>query len=115
MKSYIYPKLPKSFKTKWLKFLRSGKYVQGRDSLRTSGNEFCCLGVACAITGYEKIAVHYQIIPKKNQTLNRRFNKVPDVLRGCPDDNLVVKKLVGMNDDENWSFNKIADWIEENL
>ena len=30
----------------WIEVLRSGKYPQGRERLRTT-NGFCCLGVAC--------------------------------------------------------------------
>lgn len=31
--------------------LRSGKYEQGQDTLRTGDGKFCCLGVACDISG----------------------------------------------------------------
>lgn len=31
--------------------LRSGKYNQGRGTLRSRDNEFCCQGVACHISG----------------------------------------------------------------
>ena len=34
-------------KKKWLTALRSGKYKQGRACLRSSNDEFCCLGVLC--------------------------------------------------------------------
>ena len=33
---------------KWVDALRSGKYKQGSDAL-VKGNEYCCLGVACAV------------------------------------------------------------------
>ena len=33
----------------WLKALRSGKYRQGRDRLRTKTNGYCCLGVLCDV------------------------------------------------------------------
>lgn len=35
---------------KWVAALRSGEYEQGRAALRR-GNDFCCLGVACDISG----------------------------------------------------------------
>ena len=31
--------------------LRSGKYKQGKEQLRPSEDEYCCLGVACDISG----------------------------------------------------------------
>jgi hypothetical protein len=35
---------------KWVEALRSGKYEQASNALR-SGNAYCCLGVACEISG----------------------------------------------------------------
>lgn len=32
---------------KWVAALESGEYKQGREKLRSSNDEFCCLGVAC--------------------------------------------------------------------
>jgi len=34
----------------WVEALRSGKYQQGKGRLR-NGDKFCCLGVACDISG----------------------------------------------------------------
>lgn len=36
-------------KEKWLTALRSGKFKQGKEELRTLENKFCCLGVLCDI------------------------------------------------------------------
>ena len=35
---------------RWIEALRSGRYGQTRDRLKSLG-EFCCLGVACEISG----------------------------------------------------------------
>lgn len=35
--------------TEWAAALRSGKYAQGKNRLRSSGDKFCCLGVLCEI------------------------------------------------------------------
>ena len=43
-----HPKLKKEIKEKWLKELRSGKYVQGTEYLKTvypDGARYCCLGI----------------------------------------------------------------------
>jgi hypothetical protein len=45
---------------KWVKALRSGKYKQGKNYLRT-GDRFCCLGVAC------ELAVKAGIIPPASE------------------------------------------------
>lgn len=37
------------WKARWVEALRSGRYKQGRDQLRTEHDEFCCLGVLCDI------------------------------------------------------------------
>ena len=99
-------------KKKWVEALRSGKYVQGSGSLRYttySGAKHCCLGVLCEITGY------------KNSEAYDRFHEV-----GLNDDS--IQTLWRMNDTAQieelplplanrtkYSFNQIADWIEENL
>lgn len=36
---------------KWIEALESGKYGQGTGLLRSQGDRFCCLGVACDIAG----------------------------------------------------------------
>lgn len=40
-------------KAEWVAALRSGNYKQGRNYLR-QGDEFCCLGVLCDISGLGK-------------------------------------------------------------
>lgn len=39
----------KEIQTEWVAALRSGDYVQGKGKLKTSDNQFCCLGVLCDI------------------------------------------------------------------
>jgi len=45
--------MKQEIKVKWLQALRSGEYRQGRYALRTSNNEFCCLGVLCDLYSRE--------------------------------------------------------------
>jgi hypothetical protein len=40
-------KMNKRIKARWVKALRSGRYKQGRNMLRTDDGKFCCLGVLC--------------------------------------------------------------------
>lgn len=44
-----YAKMDPKMKRRWIRALRSGKYKQGHDRLRTEDNRFCCLGVVCDI------------------------------------------------------------------
>lgn len=39
--------MKRSIALRWAKALESGEYEQGIGQLRTSRNEFCCLGVLC--------------------------------------------------------------------
>jgi hypothetical protein len=39
--------MKQNIKEQWVKALRSGKYSQGRIYLRSSSNQYCCLGVLC--------------------------------------------------------------------
>lgn len=43
----------KNIKEKWIDALESGEYVQGRSALRTPDDNFCCLGVLCALYDQE--------------------------------------------------------------
>ena len=110
-----YPKLPIKFKEKWLAALRSGEFKKGKGYLEKEdkkGSSFCCLGVACKIT-HPKLDIkgkHY--IENK---VKKKTTKIPKILKGDDDDNILVKKLSEMNDSGKYSFNRIADWIEKNL
>lgn len=98
-------KLPQEFKTKWLKALRSGDYQQGSGSLYKHG-KYCCLGVACIISGgspddsefiYEKV---------------KGYAEAPEILRGSISP--IVADLSKMND-QGIDFKTIADYIEIKL
>lgn len=130
-----YPKLPKAFKKKWTKALRSGRYKQADGVLKgeffekDEKNEnkeikvikHCCLGVACEIAGAR--------IPYKDSqdigmidpgTGIRGITKVPEMLVSTKDEfgdfesPDVAEKLAGFNDNGH-SFEWIANWIDKNL
>lgn len=108
-------KLPKSFKEKWVKALRSGRYEQGFEGslceTPPSGNNvtYCCLGVACSVGGMKVVS--------DNGTIRKFSEKraTPKLLHGNTEENHLVKKLVEMNDDNKFSFKQIANWIQKNL
>lgn len=113
-------KLPKAFKTKWVKALRSGKYLQTKGNLfDADANDgqggYCCLGVACEIT-----KVDYNLQGKsyiESNVSSAAKGLVPQILHG-DDDNTLVHKLATMNDGEGTkpkSFKQIAAYIERYL
>lgn len=42
-------KMHPELKTKWLAALRSGDYAQGKHVLRTTSDQYCCIGVLCNV------------------------------------------------------------------
>ncbi len=109
-------RLPKRFKRKWLKALRSGKFEQGRGDLEKKNLEgestYCCLGIACRIQ-HPRIKIKGGWIDKENFKRLRDID-VPEILKGDGESNQVVEKLADMNDSGK-SFAEIADFIEKEL
>ena len=105
----------------WVEALRSGKYEQGYNGLRTNDNKFCCLGVLCDI--------HRKTMKKKGW----RLDGLPDTYfygdscgslpsnviewSGVDNYNPTIKgnSLIFWNDNIRYSFDKIADLIEKEL
>ena len=105
--------MKREVKDKWIAALRSGKYKQGTGCLRDiDSNAFCCMGVLCDIVDDSKwqpdgdygrysyvFGCEYFVGSPPFQILRRT----------------TALKLVALNDYKEWSFNQIADWIEENV
>ncbi len=110
-------KLPKGFKKRWLRALRSGKFIQGEGYLKVSDDDgvikHCCLGVACEIAGaivpYRKHKI--ALIENERVAKIKGITKVPASLHGFED---TASQLSTMNDSGD-GFNVIANWIEKNL
>ena len=107
-------------KAKWVEALRSGKYEQGRDVLRTTDNKFCCLGVLADIRNPEGWRSDPQTIGTRGGRLINGFgwrDFLPDDLLSLPDLGIDLEDqltLVDMND-HGRSFDEIADYIERHL
>lgn len=106
-------KLPKRFKDRWVKMLRSGKYHQGQYRLRRNEddcevNSYCCLGVACLAAGYRPEDIGGNCIYKD------MYPKTPKILH-FEQNNRITNKLIEFNDSGKWSFKKIATYIEKYL
>jgi hypothetical protein len=112
-----YGTLDRKIKRAWVKALRSRKYKQGREYLR-DGNEYCCLGVLCDISGRGSWDPRpYQtgyVFRLENGALG--LGSVPSELKmafGLSDGAEVA--LITANDDDHWGFGRIATWIEKHL
>lgn len=97
-----------TFTKKWIRALRSGKYRQGREKLRTKAGGYCCLGVGLKIM-YPKIKDFDEIVKKHNRGNdlmpalgNRKKMDISEKLSGT---------LAELNDRKKWKFKKIADFI----
>ncbi len=104
-------------KAAWLEALRSGRYKQGRGSLREN-DEYCCLGVLC------------DIVPKAEWNGDEvcygpehEYGILPTTLAtelGIDEDPRVIideeeTSLSAVNDCGSYDFTQIADLIEEQL
>lgn len=99
---------------KWIDALRSGKYQQGQGCL-SNGNKFCCLGVACDISGLGQW-VHSSFGYRMYDTADYGGSSmalpsdVKDALGVFSD---VELDLIDMNDKHGKSFDDIAQFLED--
>jgi len=108
-------------KQKWVDALRSGEYQQTQERLHDE-NGFCCLGVLCDLYGKEN---NVEWEPSTHNGNVYIFQNMVAVLplsvvewAGVEDSNPYVNggigTLSGLND-KGFTFNEIADLIEEHL
>lgn len=102
---------------KWVAALRSGEYKQGRCALRLLDDSYCCLGVACDISGlgewehdYDhriyRVGEHEAQDSLLPETVRRWLGLRTASGRFSPVDALYVRN------DKGHSFAEIADLIE---
>jgi len=105
-------KLPKRFKERWVKALRSGKYKQTAGRLYNKEEDgYCCLGVACAISRVSKNNLRGYIPRNIKKKLPESF---PKILLETDDMGTTVRKLIRMNDNGK-SFKYISYYIDRYL
>lgn len=108
--------MKKAIKTKWIKALRSGKYIQTRKVLeRCDSNGMplgnCCLGVLCRVL---EIPVSYSYAyVNKFDGMALELNTATLKLAGLTVEQ--ASALERMNDIEQLSFDDIACYIESRL
>lgn len=137
-----YGKLKRGFKNQLLKALRTppdeGGYYQAQETLmypgevkREDSDSFCCLGVMCDLlvlngkADWEKKYQSWVIFDNGKNEIEWEDEQVESLLHELaiiPKElaekiglsAVAIHHLIGMND-KGISFNRIADWIEENL
>ena len=114
-------------KAQWIKALRSGEYEQGKGLLRSFKDKYCCLGVLCDLyskdTGVEwvkswggSIAMHLH-----NGTTPPKVDLWAGFVASDQYDHesnvgvyRILAELADLNDN-GWTFEEIADYIERTL
>jgi hypothetical protein len=107
---------------KWVEALRSGEFKQSIATLQTDVG-YCCLGVACVVA--ERNGV--QVLKRDDgNLLGGSLNTQPHVkawlgIKECNGEHRVREKgrfyhssLVTLNDNKGYTFEQIADHIEQN-
>jgi hypothetical protein len=127
-----YDKMNPEVKAAWVAALRSGERQQDVGSLRTE-NGYCCLGVLCDL--HAKATGGYWNGPPSTFSGRYRYlndsSTLPSIVRDwadLPDGNPIIGEAVAaedgqfhdypaatFNDEFGYTFNQIADLIEENL
>ena len=107
-----------AFKAKWLEALRSGRYRQGQGHLHIA-DDFCCLGVACDISGHGEWHAgnfepefFYFTVPEEACCYSAYLPRTLCVRLGVTTEDMF--ELTRLNDSGR-SFAEIADWIGANL
>lgn len=118
-------RLPREFAEKWVADLRSGRYTQGKNSLANvlgapgSSEEysFCCIGVACVTAGADvRTILREADISVYRENSLTAFKNVPKELQYSTytaED--LLHRCIHLNDNKEYSFEEIADWIEVNV
>lgn len=105
----------------WVEALRSGKYKQGKNVLRSADDCFCCLGVACdlfvslehVVKYRENGAYSYKGVLSEvpyEVLLSLKLRSPLGKIEGVDGE----KSLAILNDKLYWNFQEIADFIEAN-
>lgn len=109
----------KVIKKKWLKELRSGKYLQCQRSLKVNG-KYCCLGVLCDIHRKETKGKWVDDDKDNEEGYLNSYNVLPIEVKNWAELNKANPSVTGQtlayfNDEVQASFNEIADLIEKHL
>jgi hypothetical protein len=112
--------MDQTFKTEWVKALRSGEYKQGHGALRRSNDTWCCLGVLCDV--YDKMfpgKLNRTNTGSLGESFDGNDGSLPAALCAAADigpcGSYGLGDLIADNDQHNKNFRQIADIIEKHL
>ena len=95
--------MDKKLKAKWVKALRSGKYMQERETLVGPNRAYCCLGVLSRLMNHRLPRTQLDYPPNDVLTKGQQMN-LADMNDGS-----------GAYEGLRHDFKQIADYIEANL
>ncbi len=108
----------KKIKAQWVAALKSGKYKQGKNKLRTRVGSFCCLGVLCNLhaQAHPEIAAHQTKIKTYMGATDTLPNEVVK-WAGLEKNNPLIgeNSATTCNDVFGYNFTKIANLINDHL
>lgn len=123
-------RMPAAVKTAWVAALRSGEYKQGDGYLYNPANDsYCCLGVLCRVLGSEDGDIVHAETPDPEYMYGNGIHNIEDYIipydaskgkrKPTPVTSVVVREgntsFVMMNDTFEFSFDEIADAIEQHV
>lgn len=123
----VLPYLLPAVKREWVHELRHGRWIQGRGALcrvrsgkedngRKQSYAFCCLGVLAEVSGlpWRESRKRDFLDGEDTWWLESEYGDEASIAEGILDSDL-TGILVELNDEFDWTFKQIADWVEKNL
>ena len=116
-------KLPADFKKGWVDALKGGEYEQVDGSFYVEGCGYCAIGVAMVeclnvdkylldcMSTLDNVCEKHEI-PYDDIKIPWRYGSSDRPIETTTD---LEEVMMEMNDGEGYSFNEIAEWIEENV
>lgn len=114
-----------TIKARWVEALRSGSYAQGKHTLRSSADRYCCLGVLCDLAVHDGEGEWFDLAPGSQDGPRWHVEDGADgfsqtgltrhVMDWAGVGPLTQDTLILMNDQDGAPFEQIAQYIEENL
>ena len=90
----------------WIEAMQSGNYKQGKKRLGNHELGFCVWGLGCYISN-----IPYNPMMIWNSELHKHIGFIRMHSKMFPHVNDFYVSLIGLNDDGNWTFKQIANYL----